>query len=83
VSGSCGRCSCQGSRRRQATGAGVAREKARGAAGGDRVTVAQKERAIDEDCDAVKEVADDEDDVVKPSWTRRAPGLPRLEACRR
>jgi hypothetical protein len=48
-----------------------------------RVTMAQKEGAIDEDGDAVEAVveeeADAEDDVVKPPWTRRAPGLPRLE----
>jgi hypothetical protein len=51
------------------------------------MTVAQKERAIDEDGDAieavVEEVADAEDDVVKLLWARRAPGLPRLETRRR
>jgi hypothetical protein len=51
------------------------------------VTTAQKEGAIDEDGDAaeavVEEVVDDKDDVVKPSWTRHAPGLPRLETRRR
>jgi hypothetical protein len=50
--------------------------------GGARVTVAQKEGAINEDSDAVEavveEVADVEDDAVKPSWTRRAPGLLRV-----
>jgi hypothetical protein len=45
--------------------------------------MAQKEGAIDEDGDTVEEVADVEDDVVKPSWTRRAPVLPRLETRRR
>jgi hypothetical protein len=50
------------------------------------VTVAQKKGAIDEDGNTVEtvveEVADVEDDVVKPSWTRRAPGLPLLETRR-
>jgi hypothetical protein len=48
------------------------------------VTVAQKEGAIDEDVDAaVEEVANAEDDAVKPPWTRRALGLLRLETRRR
>ena len=48
--------------------------------------VSQKEGAIDEDRDTieevVEEVADAEDDAVKLSWTRRAPGLPLLETRR-
>ena len=51
------------------------------------MTFAQKDGAMHEDDAAVKavieEVADAEDDAVKPSWTRRAPGLPRLEMCHR
>jgi hypothetical protein len=81
ASGSCGRCSCRGCRRRQAAqvaGAGTT-------LGGARVTVAQKEGVIDEDSGAVEavveEVADAEDDAVKSPWTRRASGLPRLETC--
>jgi hypothetical protein len=90
ASGTYGRCSCRGHRRRQAAqvaGAGVACGKARGASGGARMMVSQKEGAIDEDSDTieevVEEVADAEDDAVKLSWTRRAPGLARLETCRR
>jgi hypothetical protein len=49
--------------------------------------VAQKEGAIGEDGDIVEafleEETDVEDDVVKPLWARHAPGLPRLEMCRR
>jgi hypothetical protein len=49
--------------------------------------VAQKEGAIGEDGDIVEafleEETDAEDDVVKPLWARHAPGLPRLEMCRR
>ena len=51
-----------------------------------RVMVAQKEAAIDEDDDAIEAIVDEEadveDDVVKPSWTKRALGLPCLETCR-
>jgi hypothetical protein len=72
VSGSCGRCSYRGRRRRQAAQvAGAARGKAYDAPGGARVTTAQNEGAIDEDNNiveaAVEEVVDAEDDVVKPS----------------
>jgi hypothetical protein len=51
------------------------------------VTVTQKEGAIDEDDDTIEAVIEEEagakDDVVKPSWTRHALGLPCLETCHR
>jgi hypothetical protein len=57
-------------------GASAARQKARNALGVVRVTMAQKEGAIDEDGDTI---VDEEADVVKPPQTRHAPSLLSLE----